>query len=87
VFLVPLAAAISQQLVEWLGAGYVEMQKDKARQRQRELVARHISRPIGDWLAQWPATGGTSYERLQLALTRIPQSLAKLDAAVAKIPK
>ncbi len=82
---VPLAAAISQQLVEWLGAGYVELQKEKARQRQRELVARHISRPIGDWLAQWPATGGTSYERLQLALTRIPQSLVKLEDAVAKI--
>jgi 50S ribosome-binding GTPase len=86
VILVPLAAAMSQQLVEWFGAGYVEMQKDKARQRQRELVARHISRPVGDWLAQWPTTGGTSYERLQLALTRIPQSLAKLEDAVAKIP-
>lgn len=85
VILVPLAAAVSQQLVEWLGAGYVEIQKDKARLRQRELVARHISQPIGDWLAQWPASGGTSIERMQLAFQRIPPALAKLEDAVTMI--
>lgn len=80
---VPLAAAISQQLVEWMGAGYVELQRDKARQRQQELVSRYISQPIGSWLTKWPATGGTDLERLQQVLQRVPESLAKLEAAVA----
>jgi len=81
--IVPVAAAVSQQLVEWLGAGYVELQRDKARQRQQELVARSIVRPIGDLLTKWPASGGTDLERLQQVLKRVPESLVKLEAAVA----
>jgi hypothetical protein len=80
--LVPLAAGISHQLVEWLGAGYVEVQKEKARTRQQELVARHVADPLATWLTQWPATGGTEFERLQLALNRIPPSLDRLVEAL-----
>jgi hypothetical protein len=80
--LVPLAAAVSHQLVEWLGASYVEAQRDQTRQRQQALMTQQVSGPLAEWLAQWPATGGTSYERLQLALSRIPPALQQLDAAV-----
>ena len=70
--LVPLAASVTHQLVEWLGAAYVETQREQTRNRQQALVAKHLAEPLAEWLAHWPATGGTAYERMQLALTRVP---------------
>ncbi len=80
--LVPLAAAVTHQLVELLGQAYVDNQRDLARQRQQLLMAQYVSQPLSAWLAQWPATGGSEFERLQLALQRIPESIRQLDAAV-----
>jgi GTP-binding protein EngB required for normal cell division len=82
--LVPLAAAISHQLVELLGKQYVDNQRELARQRQQALVAQYISGPLAEWLAQLPVTGGSTYERLQLSLRRIPPALKQLEAAVTK---
>jgi hypothetical protein len=81
--LVPLAASLSHQLVELFGKAYVENQRELARQRQQALMAQHLSGPLAEWLTQWPATGGSTYERLQLALRRIPPALGQLRAAAA----
>ena len=40
--------------------------------------------PLAEWLVQWPATGGSAYERLQLALRRIPPAVQQLNAAVTQ---
>lgn len=80
--LVPVYASVSQWLVETLGKQYVDTQRETARQRQQSLMAQYLSAPLAEWLAQWPATGGSSFERLQLALRRIPESLIELDTAV-----
>ncbi len=80
--LVPLAASITQQLVELLGMQYVDSQRERARLRQQSLVTQYISGPLGEWLAQWPASGGSAYERLNLALRRIPVCLRQLGTAV-----
>jgi 50S ribosome-binding GTPase len=80
--LVPLAASVAHQLVEWMGAAYVESQREQTRSRQQSLESEVVSGPLADWLARWPATGGTAYERLQLALSRVPHGIKKLDAAV-----
>jgi hypothetical protein len=82
--LVPLAAAISHQLVEWLGKQYVDTQREAARNRQQALVAQYISGPLAEWLAQWPATGGSAYERLQTALQRIPTAVQELNTVVTE---
>jgi len=82
--LVPLAASVTHQLVEWLGKGYVESQREEARNRQQALEKRHISQPLADWLIQWPATGGSAYERLNLALRRIPSAIGRLNEAVTQ---
>jgi GTP-binding protein EngB required for normal cell division len=81
--LVPLAASVSHQLVEWLGSAYVDSQREATRNRQQALVAKLVSEPLGDWLSAWPTTGGTAYERMQLALSRVPDSIKKLDAEMA----
>jgi hypothetical protein len=80
--LVPLSASVAHQLVEWLGAAYVDTQREQTRDRQQALVAKHVSGPLAEWLARWPATGGTTYERIQLALSRVPAAIRQLDAAV-----
>lgn len=85
--LVPLAASVTHQLVELLGKQYVDNQREQARQRQQTLMAQYISGPLAEWLTQWPATGGSTFERLQLALRRIPTAVQQLDAAVTEALK
>jgi hypothetical protein len=80
--LVPLAASVTHQLVELLGRQYVDSQRELARQRQQALMAQYISGPLAEWLIQWPATGGSAFERLQLALRRLPESVRLLAATV-----
>lgn len=83
VVLVPVVASLTHQLVELMGRQYVDSQRELARQRQQALVTQYVSGPLADWLAQWPATGGSTYERLQLALRRIPTSVQQLAQLVA----
>jgi hypothetical protein len=80
--LVPLAASVTHQLVELMGKSYVDAQRETTRTRQGVLMTQYISNPLGEWLAQWPATGGSAFERLQLALRRIPEAVRHLAQAV-----
>jgi hypothetical protein len=83
--LVPLLASLKQQIIELLGKQYVDSQREQIRARQQLLVAQYLSGPLAEWLARWPATGGSTFERLQLALRRIPQAARQIEAAVASI--
>jgi len=82
--LVPLLASIKQVIVEQLGKQYVENQREQIRTRQRLLATQYVSGPLAEWLAQWPATGGSTLERLQLTLRRIPAAVQQLDIAVSQ---
>lgn len=82
--LVPLLASIKQVIVEQLGKQYVENQREQIRARQQILVTQYVSGPLAEWLAQWPATGGSTLERLQLTLRRIPAAVQQLDIAVSQ---
>ncbi len=81
--LVPLAAAVTQQLVELLGRQYVDSQRELARKRQEALMAQYVSAPLAEWLVNWPATGGSAFERLQVALRRMPAAVKQLHERVA----
>ncbi len=80
--LVPLVASLTHQLVELLGKQVVDTQREQTRQRQQALMKQHLAAPLAEWLTQWPATGGSEFERLQLALRRIPAAVAQLQARV-----
>ncbi|MCI0378191.1 MAG: 50S ribosome-binding GTPase [Gemmataceae bacterium] len=82
VLLVPLAASVTHQLVELLGKQYVDRQREQTRARQQALAAQYISGPLAEWLIHWPTTGGSTYERLQVALRRIPTATQQLETAV-----
>jgi hypothetical protein len=80
--LVPLAASLTHQLVEVCGKQYVDTQRELARQRQGALLTQRLSGPLAEYLMRWPATGGSAFERLQLALQRVPGSIAQVADAV-----
>jgi hypothetical protein len=80
--LVPLAASLTHQLVEVFGRQYVDTQRELARQRQGALLTQRLSGPLAEYLTRWPATGGSAFERLQLALQRVPGAIGELSSAV-----
>jgi hypothetical protein len=82
ILLVPMAASVTHQLVELLGKQYVDSQREQARNRQMTMMTQNVSGPIAEWLAQWPSTGGSTFERLQQALKRIPDGLQQLQVYV-----
>jgi hypothetical protein len=79
---VPIVSGITHHLVELLGKQVVDSHREQARERQRALMKQYLAVPIGEWLTQWPATGGSTFERLQLALRRIPEAVRALEARV-----
>ena len=81
--LVPLMASIKQHVVEWLGKQYVENQRDQMRMRQQRLATQYISTPLAAWLEEWPVTEGSTFERLQVALRRVPPAVQELEAAMS----
>jgi hypothetical protein len=81
-FLVP---SLTHQLVELLGWQVVDAQREQARHRQQELLKQHLSGPMAEWLTKWPTTGGSSFERLQQALSRIPGAMQQLDGRVRSL--
>jgi hypothetical protein len=85
--LVPLAASLTHQLVELLGRGFVDSQREQTRQRQFALMTQYVSGPLADWLGKWPATGGSQFERLELALRRIPLAVKQLDEMVKQFER
>jgi hypothetical protein len=80
--LVPLAASLTHLLVEALGKQYVDAQRELARQRQGALLSERLSGPLAEYLTRWPATGGSAFERLQLALQRVPPAIRQVAKAV-----
>jgi hypothetical protein len=82
--LVPLLASLKHVIVEQLGKQYVDNQREQIRTRQQLLMTQYVSGPLAEWLAQWPATGGSTLERLQLALRRVPAAAQQLDIAVSQ---
>jgi GTP-binding protein EngB required for normal cell division len=79
VLMVPLVASITHQLVELMGQQYVSTQREETRHRLHLLMVQSLSAPLAEWLAGWPSTGGSSFERLQLALRRIPAAVQQVD--------
>ncbi|HLW65338.1 MAG TPA: GTPase domain-containing protein [Gemmataceae bacterium] len=84
VVVVPMAVSMTQALVEFFGKQYVDGQREQARRRQQALAQRFVSAPMAEWLLQWPVSGGSSFERLQQVLQRIPAAIKDLHQAVRK---
>jgi 50S ribosome-binding GTPase len=84
--MVPLAASVTQWLVEFMGQQYVDSQREQTRRRMQLLMVQSLSAPLAEWLTRWPATGGSSFERLQLTLRRIPDNVRQIDGLLRAKP-
>jgi hypothetical protein len=79
---VPLAVAVTHQVAELAVRGAVEAARTSARAKRETLLRDQLTGPMAKWLDERPAAGGSSVERLQLALRRVPAVIRELAAAV-----
>jgi energy-coupling factor transporter ATP-binding protein EcfA2 len=76
-------ASLTRYLVDFFGETYVDGRKQEARARQKTLVHQMLTQPLAEFLRQWPNTSGSPYERLKLALKRIPLNVQQLEEFLA----
>ncbi len=81
---IPVFASGEHQAVELVVWQYVEQKRSVTRRRKEMLVNQAIAAPIGEWLTQWPSTGGSAYERLQVTLRRVPELIRTLGEEAEK---
>jgi 50S ribosome-binding GTPase len=75
---VPLFVSIGHQFVELLVRSYVERKRSAVRAKKIDFVHDQLAQPLANWLSEWPATGGSAYEKLQTVLRRLPESIRNL---------
>ncbi len=81
--LIPLAVSLTQHLFELIVAAYVDGRREAVRKQQQLLLGKMLSGPLSARLSEWPATGGSMYERLKGAVERLGPGLAEMEQASA----
>jgi hypothetical protein len=81
--LIPLGVSISHQATELLVRGFVESARRRVRNQREALVGSVLTSPLASWLGEWPATGGTSIEKLQQVVQRVPETIRQLEQRVS----
>lgn len=80
--LIPLGVSASHQGAELATRAVAEGARHRVRSHREALVTGSLSAPLADWLTEWPATGGTSLEKLQQVLRRVPESIRTMEERV-----
>ncbi len=80
--LIPVGVSITHQGTELAVRGVVERARTRVRNQREDLVSSALTTSLAAWLSQWPATGGSSIEKLQQVLRRVPESIRQLDERV-----
>lgn len=85
--LIPLGVSATHQAAELVVRGAAETTRARVRHQREVLVSSTLTDPLAAWLAEWPATGGSAFERLQQVLRRVPLLIRQLEERVAaKLP-
>jgi hypothetical protein len=80
--LILLAVSLTRQVVEFGVRQIVDLGRNRVRAHREALVTEQLSGPLATWLADWPTSGGSSLERLQLVLRRVPLIIRELAGLV-----
>jgi hypothetical protein len=80
--LLPIVVSVTHQLTELIARGAAETARARVRNQRETLVETALTGPLGQWLGEWPATGGSSFEKLQQVLQRVPDEIRKLTERV-----
>src|SRR5207248_9502259 len=78
----PVGVSVTHQAAELTVRGAAEATRSRVRGQRETLLAATLSGPLAAFLAEWPATGGSSFERLQQVLRRVPQMIRQLEERV-----
>lgn len=81
--LAPLGVSATHQFAELATRGVAEAARNRIRAHRESLVHTSLSAPLAQWLGEWPSTGGTSIEKLQQVLRRVPDLIRQMDERVA----
>ncbi|MCI0701518.1 MAG: hypothetical protein L0241_10590, partial [Planctomycetia bacterium] len=80
--LIPLGVSATHQFTELCTRGVAEGARNRVRSHRESLVTSSLTTPLASWLAEWPTTGGTSFEKLQQVLRRVPDLIRQMDERV-----
>ncbi len=81
--LAPVGVSATHQFAELATRGVAEGARQRIRSHRESLVTTSLSAPLAQWLAEWPSTGGTSFEKLQQVLRRAPDLIRAMEERVA----
>jgi hypothetical protein len=81
--LIPLGVSATHQFAELAMRGVTEGARHRVRSHRESLVTSSLTAPLAQWLTEWPSTGGTSFEKLQQVLRRVPDSIRQMEERVA----
>ena len=80
------AVSLTHHLVEVVVNAIINRGRNKLRAEREALMKSQLTTPLQAWLADWPTSGGTSLERLQQVLTRIPAAIRELGTLTKPTP-
>lgn len=80
--LIPVGVSATHQATELAVRGVAESARSRVRHQRESLVSDVLTTPLANWLAEWPATGGSSIEKLQEVLRRVPETIRQLEERV-----
>ena len=71
---------MTRLLVEFVVRQLVDAGRQRVRGQREQVLGEHLTTPVAEWLNDRPTSGGTSLEKLQLILRRVPESIRALAA-------
>jgi GTP-binding protein EngB required for normal cell division len=80
--LAPIGVSATHQFTELATRGVAEGARSRVRAHRESLVHTSLTAPLAQWLAEWPSTGGTSFEKLQQVLRRVPDAIRQMEERV-----
>ncbi|MBY0460819.1 MAG: GTPase domain-containing protein, partial [Gemmataceae bacterium] len=80
--LIPVGVSVTHQFAELATRAVAEGARHRVRSHRESLVRTSLTAPLADWMAQWPTTGGTSLEKLQQVLRRVPEAIRQMEERV-----
>jgi energy-coupling factor transporter ATP-binding protein EcfA2 len=72
------AVSLTRHLVELVVKLVIDGGRNKLKAKRIALVNEQLTTPLASWLGDWPTTSGSSLERLQLVLRRVPDTIRDL---------
>jgi hypothetical protein len=80
--LLPVAVSATRQAVEVAVTQVVDSGRNRVRHQRETLLVEHLTGPLAKWLGDWPTSSGSTLEKLQQVLGRVPQTIRELSGFV-----